>query len=191
LEAKTTTTQDPALLAAIELRSLNMILSKLIMRQSEQRLAELGIDISHLQYGLLRVISLEPRTLSELSRHFMLDPSTMVPMVDALERRGYVERRKDPQDRRRAPLVITDAGQAVLERVGWLGDHEPLREGVRALGDERARELVAALRVVIAQMPGAEQLLVDMDTRIDTLCQHMHKQTQDDAAEQPLRQKTD
>lgn len=191
MEVKTSVLKDPALLAAVELRSLNMILSKLIMRQSEQRLAELGIDISHLQHGLLRVISLEPRTLSELSRHFMLDPSTMVPMVDALEKRGYIERHKDPQDRRRTPLVITDAGQALLERMGWLGDHEPLTEGVRALGEERARELVSALRVVIGQMPGAEQLIADMDSRIDMLCQQMHNQAQNGAADQPLRRKTD
>ena len=32
-------------------------------------------------------------------------------LVDALERRGYVERRPDPADRRAAVVVITDRGR--------------------------------------------------------------------------------
>jgi DNA-binding MarR family transcriptional regulator len=34
----------------------------------------------------------------------MLDPSTLVPAVDALERKGLAMRGQDPNDRRRNPL---------------------------------------------------------------------------------------
>ena len=37
-------------------------------------------------------------------------------MVDALEAKGYVERRRDPSDRRSNTLVVTPAGKAVVRR---------------------------------------------------------------------------
>jgi DNA-binding MarR family transcriptional regulator len=79
-------------------------------------------------------------------------------LVDALESRGYVERRPDPDDRRAALVVITDRGReqiaaarrliAEIER-GWeerIGSERmaALREGLEALagsldGDARRR----------------------------------------------------
>jgi DNA-binding MarR family transcriptional regulator len=40
----------------------------------------------------------------------------MVAVVDELERSGYVERRRDPRDRRAYSLQATAAGRQVLER---------------------------------------------------------------------------
>jgi DNA-binding MarR family transcriptional regulator len=52
--------------------------------------------------------------------------------IDDLEERGWLERRKDPADRRRNVVVLTDAGAAKLS------------EG-RAAAFERAKELTAPL----------------------------------------------
>ena len=48
-------------------------------------------------------------------------------MVDRLERRGHVERRKHPTDRRRLEVHVTEAGRAELLR--------HLRPMIRALAD--------------------------------------------------------
>lgn len=61
--------------------------------------------------------ALESRlTLSQqdLSRLLNLDPTTMVALIDELEEFGHVERRRNPTDRRRYMLHLTDKGRAAL-----------------------------------------------------------------------------
>lgn len=54
---------------------------------------------------------------SDLARALTLDRSTMVAVIDQLERRELVERRKDATDRRRHALYLTGRGRAFLGRV--------------------------------------------------------------------------
>jgi DNA-binding MarR family transcriptional regulator len=61
-----------------------------------------------------------------------IDPSGLIATIDDLEERGWLERRKDPADRRRNVVVLTEAGAAKLA------------EG-RAAASARARELTAPL----------------------------------------------
>lgn len=50
----------------------------------------------------------------DLSRLLNLDPTTVVAVVDELEDKGYVGRRRNPADRRRYILGLTDAGRTAL-----------------------------------------------------------------------------
>ncbi len=71
-------------------------------------------------------------TAAELARDLGHDKGAMTRLIDALEARGWVERRRDAAgDRRRIALVLTDTGEAVAmaakQRViacwnGWLAD---------------------------------------------------------------------
>jgi DNA-binding MarR family transcriptional regulator len=45
----------------------------------------------------------------------MLDPNNCVLLLNDLDEAGYVERRRDPADRRRHIVEITPAGLAALE----------------------------------------------------------------------------
>jgi MarR family transcriptional regulator, temperature-dependent positive regulator of motility len=46
----------------------------------------------------------------------MLDPNNCVILLNDLEEDGYIERRRDPADRRRHMVEMTPAGARALER---------------------------------------------------------------------------
>jgi len=52
----------------------------------------------------------------ELGATLMVDPNNCVLLLNDLDDRGYVERQRDPQDRRRHIVVITPAGQKALAK---------------------------------------------------------------------------
>src|SRR5919197_3136140 len=51
-----------------------------------------------------------------------IDPSTMVALVDQLERAGLARRRPHPQDRRAREVVITPKGRRTLQRARELAE---------------------------------------------------------------------
>jgi MarR family transcriptional regulator, temperature-dependent positive regulator of motility len=52
----------------------------------------------------------------QLCEALWLDPNNCVLLLNELEDMGYVERRRDPSDRRRHVVAITDDGRKALER---------------------------------------------------------------------------
>ncbi|MFF5298086.1 MarR family winged helix-turn-helix transcriptional regulator [Streptomyces sp. NPDC013161] len=50
----------------------------------------------------------------DLSRLLNLDPTTVVTVIDEMERNAYVERRRNPADRRRYNLILTESGREAL-----------------------------------------------------------------------------
>ncbi|MGH2940824.1 MAG: MarR family winged helix-turn-helix transcriptional regulator [Solirubrobacterales bacterium] len=66
-----------------------------------------------------------PASVSDLAQAMRVRPQSMAQTVGDLEAEGMVERNPDPDDRRRALVSLTDAGQARIEadraaREGWL-----------------------------------------------------------------------
>jgi len=51
-----------------------------------------------------------------LGQMLMLDPNNCVLLLNDLDEAGYVERRRDPADRRRHLVEITPAGRSALEQ---------------------------------------------------------------------------
>ena len=73
----------------------------------------LGIGRRH--FGILAVLSEEkPLSQSEMSERLGIDRNTMVLLLDDLEAKMLVTRRRDPQDRRAHLVSLTDAGRDVL-----------------------------------------------------------------------------
>jgi DNA-binding MarR family transcriptional regulator len=75
-------------------------------------------------FGSLAVIAergpLSQAALGELLR---IDRTTVVAVVDELERAGYVTRGRDAADRRVHSLLITPAGRRVLGEAEQIADH--------------------------------------------------------------------
>ena len=147
---------------ALETRILLSIVNKWSARCLEQRLHAAGLPISSLQYGVMRLLCRERHTISELSRKMALAPATLVPVVDALERHGYVARGRDPKDRRRTPLVLTEQGAAILSDIPPVVDDDVLVRGLAALGPEKRRQLLALLRELLGTLPDGAAMVAEV-----------------------------
>jgi DNA-binding MarR family transcriptional regulator len=78
-----------------------------------ERLAPLGLRPKH--FALLNIVAVEEGiSQQKLGERLTLEPSGIVPTIDELEAQGLLERRRDPEDRRRYALYLTPDGQAKL-----------------------------------------------------------------------------
>lgn len=112
-----------------------------------------SIDLTPPHAGILRVIAAEPgRSQQALSGQLGLLPSRVVAYVDELEDLGYVERRRNPDDRRLHALYLTPSGKKALSKIGELGrQHERL---MTAGLDTEQRDTLRQLLAAIAERQG-------------------------------------
>jgi DNA-binding MarR family transcriptional regulator len=85
-----------------------------------------GEDVTPGLFGVLVIIESNPDLKqSELARATQLDRSTVVTVIDNLERRGLVERRASVHDRRSNAIRLTEAGTTLLRKLKrQVGQHE-------------------------------------------------------------------
>ncbi|MEU2109323.1 MarR family winged helix-turn-helix transcriptional regulator [Streptomyces sp. NPDC019507] len=82
-----------------------------------------------------------------LAAALSVDPSVMVAILNDLESARLVERRRDPSDRRRHIVAITEAGRRQLARA-----QEAVAEVEQGLFADLTPEEVAALRGLLARV---------------------------------------
>ncbi len=93
-------------------------------RRFSERVAEIGLTAP--DAGLLRKIASDPGVSQQaLAEHLGVMPSRMVALVDELEVKGIIERRRSTEDRRNYELHLTDRGHQVLGELSRIAaDHE-------------------------------------------------------------------
>jgi DNA-binding MarR family transcriptional regulator len=161
---------DELLHAALEIRVLAMSLFRVARRALEQYPQLASEGITGLQYATLRVLGHKELTISELSQWLMVDPSTLVPVIDTLERKGMVKRQRDPTDRRRVPLSLTERGSAIVACVPAVDVSDPLVRSLRAMGEGDAQQLLRLVRELVRYMPEGEDILRRVSERV-----HLHQ----------------
>lgn len=74
-----------------------------------------ALDLTPPQTGLLRAIAQQPgRSQQALAKHLDTAATRLVALVDGLEQRGLVERRRNPTDRRLYAVHLTEAGESLI-----------------------------------------------------------------------------
>ncbi|MER8182218.1 MarR family transcriptional regulator [Kitasatospora sp. NPDC094015] len=88
-------------------------LGSLVSARFAAAVAPLGVKPKHV--GLLAVLSTgAPASQQELARVMKVVPSLVVSLADQLEELDAIERVRDPEDRRRHRLSLTDGGRDLL-----------------------------------------------------------------------------
>ena len=86
----------------------------------------------------------EPLSPTEIARRLIVTTASITSLLDTLQRRGLVERRPDPADRRRLLITITPAAQELVRR--FVPEIVALQASVmRDIPEEDRRQFVAVL----------------------------------------------
>jgi DNA-binding MarR family transcriptional regulator len=124
-----------------------------------------ALDLTPPQAGLLRAIALGPgRSQQALARHLGTPATRLVALVDGLEQRGLVERRRNPDDRRLYAVHLTAAGRRFMGRLGRVA-----REHDDALLDGLAPDERALLHDLLARVARARGLVAGVHPGYRTL----------------------
>jgi MarR family transcriptional regulator, lower aerobic nicotinate degradation pathway regulator len=122
--------------------------------ESTAAFEDAGANAFH--YAVLAVLAEGVReTQATIADALGYDPSYLVGVLDELEARGFVERRRDPADRRRQLVTMTPAGEKELERL----------RGVQAGLDDRLFSALSA-----SELKTLRALLVKVAAARDPRC---------------------
>lgn len=102
----------PSLGPVLDFLSLLWKLDHALQRRSKRMARE--IDITSPQRLVLRIVGRFPGLhAGALAAMLHVHPSTLTGMLQRLERRGWLKRRADPRDARRALFGLTEAGRTL------------------------------------------------------------------------------
>lgn len=129
-----------------------LFLGRLLGRRLERVLVEDGLGITPAQARVILKLHFQgPLTQQALALHTEVDPSTLVPTLDVMEREGMAVRDPNPGDRRAHLVRLTERGEGYVPRLFELWDavEEELTRDMRA--DER-KTLLRLVRERIARL---------------------------------------
>ena len=127
------------------------------VRLSEARLKPLGFGVGHLPV-LVALRDGKASTQRDLARFAKIEQPPMAQMLARMERGGLIRRSPDPEDGRSSRIILTEVALARMpDAVTTL--FQGNREALNGFTDDEARQLVALLRRLIAnldRLTGAE-----------------------------------
>jgi len=113
-------------------------------------------ELTLMQVRVLRRLAQEPRSLGHLGADLMLAPPSMTRLIDRLEERGLIERRRDDEDRRKVLATITGEGRRLVSAIPFL-EGTPIRKAVERMKVADRERIAAAMREFSAAVKEVEE----------------------------------
>jgi DNA-binding MarR family transcriptional regulator len=120
-------------------------------------------ELTLAQVRVLRRLAKEPRSLGWLGADLMLAPPSITRLVDRLEERGLIERRRDNDDRRKVVATLTTKGTQLLSAIPFL-EGTPLRIAVERMTAADRDRIAAAMREFSAAVLKVEEESLPLET---------------------------
>jgi DNA-binding MarR family transcriptional regulator len=111
------------------------------------------------QFAILTILRrVGEASQQELCQTLGIDSGNMVELVDTLEALGYAQRRRDPRDRRRYLLAMTESGQAAFGAMAEAVDDYTARF-LEPLDQAEQTALAGALAKLFATTPEGRRMM--------------------------------
>jgi DNA-binding MarR family transcriptional regulator len=144
---------------ADQIRSFCSAITKIARADLQSHLESHDFGIGAIEHGVLRHLSHSVTSMAEISRLMGVAPSTLVYVVDGLEKKNLVKRSKDPNDRRREPLLLTKRGADLFARIPGMERSSLLVKSLESMKETGRRELLKLLNEFVEGLPGSEMHL--------------------------------
>ncbi len=154
---------------ASEIRIFNALLMKLLRKDQEARLEKIMPGMTGVQLGVLRILRQQSYTLKEISEFMQLSAPTLVPVVDKLERQGYILRVQDPRDRRRNRLVLEKSAFDLLERIESMDGEDVLLLKLVEMNPQDAQDLNRHLQELVERISPQPGLVAEVLSNLEKL----------------------
>jgi MarR family 2-MHQ and catechol resistance regulon transcriptional repressor len=103
-------------------------------------------DLTLSQFGVLEALyHVGDLTVGEVKEKILSSDGTIPVVVKNLEKRGLIIRKKDPQDKRKSILSLTDEGRKVISKA-YPENERMIREQMSLWTKEEKRQLYTLLR---------------------------------------------
>jgi MarR family transcriptional regulator for hemolysin len=100
-----------------------------------------------------------PMRQKDLAASLVLDGSTVVRLLDALETAGLIERREESADRRAKLITVTARGMSIIDRVE-LASRDVRNSALLGLSDEAIESAARVLALVQTNLETAQERTV-------------------------------
>lgn len=141
--------------------SLGFLLSdvaRLMRRRFDERARSSGASVT--QWRVLKILERQPGlNQGQIAEILEVEPITCCRMIDRLEEASFVERRRDPADRRAWRIHLTEQAQPVLAELHELGG-EMIEGALEGLAPAERDALVASLTLIrsnLTQTPESKE----------------------------------
>src|SRR6186713_314950 len=143
---KATTQSAPPGIAKRWPTLLMIKLGRITMHRFTEALEPFGIRPRHVA-ALIELRDRGELTQQALCGQLHLAPTNLVAILNELEERGYAKRRRDPEDRRRHLVEVSNKGVAVIEKVSEVMDgvEEDLLDGLEPGEREQLEGLLTSI----------------------------------------------
>src|SRR6267143_2803230 len=144
--SKNTRASEPPGIAKRWPMLLMIKLGRITMHRFTEALEPFGIRPRHVA-ALIELRDRGELTQQSLCGQLHLDPTNLVAILNELEQRGYATRRRDPEDRRRHLVEVSEAGIAVVEKVSEVMDgvEDDLLDGLEPAEREELEGLLTSI----------------------------------------------
>jgi DNA-binding MarR family transcriptional regulator len=120
--------------------------ARLLRRRFDERARRSGSTVT--QWRTLKIIERrEGINQGQLAELLEIEPITVCRMIDRLEESGFVERRRDPADRRAWRIYVTEKAGPVLHELHEVAD-ELIEEALQGLNAAQREALIGSLNTV-------------------------------------------
>ena len=146
-----------------DVRLLRAYLDAVTLSEALQTRIWHSAELTLAQVRVLRRLAKQPRSLGQLGADLVLAPPSMTRLVDRLEERGLIERRRDEEDRRKVLATLTAEGRRLVSAIPFL-EGTPIRTAVDRMTVADRERIAAAMREFNAAVMQVEEESLRVET---------------------------